>query len=57
MSKPGAAYCLWSMQASFVGLALVVYTWTTAVGTPVLVFTLLYWLSAFIWFWRIPATD
>ena len=57
MSKPGAAYCLWSMQASFVGLALVVYKWSAAIGTPVLVFTLMYWLSAFMWFWRIPATD
>ena len=56
-SKRGTAYCLWGMQASFVALAITVYEWTSSVGTPVIVATLIYWLSAFVWFWRIPSTD
>ena len=56
-SKRGAAYCLWSMQASFVALALVIYTWSAAVGAGAIALADLYWLGAFIWFWRIASTD
>ena len=56
-SKRGAAYCLWSMQASFVALALVIYTWSAAVGAGAIVLAAFYWLGAFIWFWRIASTD
>ena len=56
-SKRGTAYCLWSMQASFVVLALIVYKWTASIGTPVVAVAGAYWLGAFIWFWRIPSAD
>ena len=56
-SKRGTAYCLWSMQASFVALALIVYKWTASIGTPVVAVAGAYWLGAFIWFWRIPSAD
>ena len=56
-SKRGAAYCLWSMQASFVALALVIYTWTDVLGVGAIALAALYWLGAFIWFWRIASTD
>ena len=56
-SKRGSAYCLWGMQASFVAIALVVYFFSTTLGTPGVVLAGLYWLGAFVWFWRIPSTD
>jgi len=57
LSKRNTAYCLWVMQASFVALALIVYTWTASLGTPVIVLAGTYWLGAFVWFWRIPSSD
>ena len=56
-SKRGSAYCLWGLQASFVGIALVVYFFSTTLGTPGVVLAGLYWLGAFVWFWRIPSSD
>ena len=56
-SKRGSAYCLWSMQASFVAIALVVYSFSTTLGTPGVVLAGVYWLGAFVWFWRIPSSD
>ena len=56
-SKRGSAYCLWSMQASFVAIALVVYSFSTTFGTPGVVLAGAYWLGAFVWFWRIPSSD
>jgi UDP-GlcNAc:undecaprenyl-phosphate GlcNAc-1-phosphate transferase len=56
-SKRNTSYCLWSMQASFVAIALVVYSFSTTLGTPGVVLAGAYWLGAFVWFWRIPATD
>ena len=56
-SKRGSAYCLWSMQASFVAIALVVYSFSTTLGTPGVVLAGAYWLGAFVWFWRIPSSD
>ena len=56
-SKRGSAYCLWGMQASFVAIALVVYFYSTTLGTPGVVLAGLYWLGAFVWFWRIPSSD
>ena len=56
-SKRGSAYCLWGMQASFVAIALVVYFFSTTLGTPGVVLAGLYWLGAFVWFWRIPSSD
>jgi UDP-GlcNAc:undecaprenyl-phosphate GlcNAc-1-phosphate transferase len=56
-SKRGSAYCLWSMQASFVAIALVVYSYSTTLGTPGVVLAGAYWLGAFVWFWRIPSSD
>ena len=57
LSKQNTAFTLWGMQAFFVGCALSVYQWTSAIGTPVIVFTGALWLLAFVWFWRIPSTD
>jgi UDP-GlcNAc:undecaprenyl-phosphate/decaprenyl-phosphate GlcNAc-1-phosphate transferase len=56
-SKRATAYCLWSMQASFVALAIVIYTWTAAVGVGPIALAAIYWLGAFVWFWRIASTD
>ena len=56
-SKRGSAYCLWGMQASFVAIALVVYFFSTTLGTPGVVLAGLYWLGAFVWFWRIPSSN
>ena len=56
-TKRGSAYCLWGMQASFVGIALVVYFFSTSLGTPGVVLAGIYWLGAFVWFWRIPSSD
>ena len=56
-SKRGSAYCLWGMQASFVAIALVVYFFSTTLGTLGVVLSGAYWLGSFVWFWRIPSTD
>jgi UDP-GlcNAc:undecaprenyl-phosphate GlcNAc-1-phosphate transferase len=56
-SKRGSAYMLWGMQASFVVIALVVYSNSTTLGTAGVVLAGLYWLGAFVWFWRIPSSD
>ena len=56
-SKRGSAYCLWGMQASFVAIALVVYFFSTTLGTPGVVLAGAYWLGAFIWFWRLPSSE
>ena len=57
ISKQNTAFCLWGMQASFVGIALVVYFFSTTLGTPGVVLAGAYWLGAFVWFWRIPSSD
>lgn len=57
LSKKNTAFALWGMQGFFVVCAFTVYTWTASVGTPVIAVTGLIWLSAFVWFWRIPSTD
>ena len=57
LSKHASAYLLWGMQASFVAIALVVYSYSTTLGTPGVVLAGAYWLGAFVWFWRIPAID
>jgi len=57
LSKRHTSYCLWAMQASFVAIALVVYSYSTTLGTPGVVLAGLYWLGAFVWFWRIPSVD
>ena len=56
-TKRGSAYFLWSIQASFVAIALVVYNYSSTLGTPGVVLAGLYWLGAFVWFWRIPSSD
>ena len=56
-SKANTAFCLWGMQASFVAIALVVYNYSSTLGTPGVVLAGLYWLGAFVWFWRIPSSD
>ena len=56
-SKRGSAYCLWGMQASFAGIALVVYFFSETLGTPGVVLAGAYWLGTFVWFWRIPSSD
>ena len=56
-SKRGSAYYLWGMQASFVAIALVVYFFSSTLGTPGVVLAGAYWLGAFVWFWRIPSSD
>jgi UDP-GlcNAc:undecaprenyl-phosphate GlcNAc-1-phosphate transferase len=57
ISKQNTAICLWGMQASFVAIALVVYFFSTRLGTPGVVLAGAYWLGAFVWFWRIPSSD
>jgi UDP-GlcNAc:undecaprenyl-phosphate GlcNAc-1-phosphate transferase len=57
ISKQNTAFCLWGMQASFVAIALVVYFFSTTLGTPGVVLAGAYWLGAFVWFWRIPSSD
>ena len=57
ISKTNTAFCLWGMQASFVTIALVVYFFSDTLGTPGVVLAGLYWLGAFVWFWRIPSSD
>ena len=57
ISKRNSAYCLWGIQASFVLLAFTVYAYNSAFGTPGVLLAGTYWVAAFIWFWRIPATD
>jgi UDP-GlcNAc:undecaprenyl-phosphate GlcNAc-1-phosphate transferase len=57
LSKRNTSYCLWAMQASFVAIALVVYSYSTTLGTPGVVLAGAYWLGAFVWFWRIPSSD
>ena len=57
LSKQGAAFALWGVQAVFVASALAVYQFTAALGTPLIVATGLVWLAAFVWFWKIPSTD
>jgi UDP-GlcNAc:undecaprenyl-phosphate GlcNAc-1-phosphate transferase len=57
ISKTNTAFCLWGMQASFVGIALIVYFFSASLGTSGVVLAGLYWLGAFIWFWRIPSSD
>ncbi|NBU05985.1 MAG: hypothetical protein EBT39_06500, partial [Sphingobacteriia bacterium] len=42
-SKQNTAICLWAMQASFVGIALVVYFLSTTLGTPGVVLAGAYW--------------
>ena len=56
ISKRNTAYCLWAMQASFVALALITYKWTASLGTPAIMLAGVYWLGAFVWFWRIPSS-
>ena len=57
LNKQNTAYCLWAMQASFVAIALVVYQFSNTLGTPGVVLAGVYWLGAFVWFWRIPSAD
>ena len=57
MSKQNTAFCLWGMQASFVGIALIVYFFSASLGTTGVVLAGAYWLGAFVWFWRIPSWD
>jgi len=57
IGKQNTAFCLWAMQASFVGIALVVYFFSTTLGTPGVALAGAYWLGAFVWFWRIPSSD
>ena len=57
LSKRNTSYCLWAMQASFVVIALVIYSKSTTLGTPGVVLAGAYWLGAFVWFWRIPSSD
>jgi len=56
-SKRGSALCLWGMQASFVVIALIVYSCSGTLGTPGVVLAGAYWLGAFVWFWRIPSSE
>ena len=57
LSKRNTSYCLWAMQASFVAIALVIYSKSTTLGTQGVVLAGAYWLGAFVWFWRIPSSD
>ena len=56
-SKRKTAFSLWGLQASFVLIAWLVYANSNTFGTPGVLLAGIYWVSAFIWFWRLPATD
>jgi UDP-GlcNAc:undecaprenyl-phosphate GlcNAc-1-phosphate transferase len=55
-TKRGSAYFLWSIQASFVAIAFIVYSYSSTLGTLGVVLAGIYWLGAFVWFWRIPSS-
>ena len=57
LSKKNTAIALWGAQAVFVGAALVVYQWTSAISTELIITAAIAWIAAFVWFWRIPSTD
>ena len=57
LSKKNTAFTLWGAQAVFVGVALAVYQWTSAIGTELIITAAIAWIAAFVWFWRIPSTD
>jgi UDP-GlcNAc:undecaprenyl-phosphate GlcNAc-1-phosphate transferase len=57
LSKKKTAFALWGAQAVFVGAALAVYQWTSAIGTELIITAAIAWIAAFVWFWRIPSTD
>jgi UDP-GlcNAc:undecaprenyl-phosphate GlcNAc-1-phosphate transferase len=57
LSKKNTAFTLWGAQAVFVGVALAVYQWTSAIGTELIITAAIAWLIAFVWFWRIPSAD
>jgi UDP-GlcNAc:undecaprenyl-phosphate GlcNAc-1-phosphate transferase len=57
LSKKNTAFALWGSQAVFVGVALAVYQWTSAIGTELIITAAIAWIAAFVWFWRIPSTD
>jgi UDP-GlcNAc:undecaprenyl-phosphate GlcNAc-1-phosphate transferase len=57
LSKKNTAFALWGAQAVFVGVALAVYQWTSAIGTELIIMAAVAWIAAFVWFWRIPSTD
>jgi len=57
LSKKNTAFALWGAQAVFVGAALAVYQWTSAIGTELIITAAISWIAAFVWFWRIPSTD
>jgi UDP-GlcNAc:undecaprenyl-phosphate GlcNAc-1-phosphate transferase len=57
LSKKNTAFALWGAQAVFVGAALGVYQWTSAIGTELIITVAIAWIAAFVWFWRIPSTD
>jgi UDP-GlcNAc:undecaprenyl-phosphate GlcNAc-1-phosphate transferase len=57
LSKRRTAFVLWAMQGFFVACALSVYSFTAQAGTAVIAGTALIWLSAFVWFWKIPSAD
>ena len=57
LSKKNTAFTLWGAQAVFVGAALAVYQWTSAIGTELIITAAIAWIAAFVWFWRIPSTD
>ena len=57
LSKKNTAFALWGAQAVFVGAALAVYQWTSAIGTELIIASAIAWIASFVWFWRIPSTD
>jgi len=57
LSKQSTAFTLWGAQAVFVCVALAVYQWTSAIGTPLIIAAGTAWVAAFVWFWRIPSSD
>jgi UDP-GlcNAc:undecaprenyl-phosphate GlcNAc-1-phosphate transferase len=57
LSKKNTAFALWGAQAVFVGAALAVYQWTSAIGTELIIASAIAWIAAFVWFWQIPSTD
>jgi len=57
LSKKNTAFALWGAQVVFVGAALAVYQWTSAIGTQLIITAAIAWIAAFGWFWRIPSSD
>jgi len=57
LQRKSAAVSLWGLGAIFGCLAIAIYTWPQTAGTQLIIGTLIFWITLFIWFWSIPSED